>query len=301
MGKRLKIAVVGLPLFGKRYAEHLNKFQFENCSAQYFNSFYKKADKLKLFLKLKNFDVLVSINGTLNDSKAFDLAIKNKIPIVMNWVGSDVLEARKAININEYRQDYIGYATHLCEVDWIKTELKELGIEAKVLNFLHFNSEQVAEPFDRKNLKVISYINRNNPSFYGLDKLKWIASQLPEIQFTVAGYEESNTNNINYHGWVDDLPSLVNKHQLVFRFTDHDGLSNMVLESLYLKRIVLYNNPLENCIFVKTKEEAKEYLEQLDVNDLDLNSRGKRFVEDKFSHDKIYKAQLKLLNEVVNG
>ena len=129
MGKSLKIVILGLPLFGERLAAHLNSYDTEN-SYRFLNTYYSKWDKFRSFWAIPKADAVFSINGSLNSSGAFDRTLKSNVPLIMNWVGTDVLLAEEAKSKGTYRTDYLEKAHHFCEVNWIKEELDDIGIVA---------------------------------------------------------------------------------------------------------------------------------------------------------------------------
>ena len=131
--------------------------------------------------------------------------------LIMHWVGTDVLKALDAYRSGNYSRDYIDYAIHYCEVDWIKEELKEMGIHAQILNFVGFkrNPGDFVVP---KNFNVLSYLHPNREEFYGIKKLIDCASRFPDIPFYIVGsdgYSGKTPENIKFFVWVNNLDVMI--------------------------------------------------------------------------------------------
>ena len=73
---RMKIIIVGLPLFSKRLEHNLREFDPSN-SYKSLDTYYNKLDKLKALIKIPKSDCIFSINGSITKSKVFDIAFKN--------------------------------------------------------------------------------------------------------------------------------------------------------------------------------------------------------------------------------
>ena len=129
---KMKVLIVGLPLFAERLKNDLTEYDSSN-KYYFLNTYYNKWDRVKALFLIPRVDVVYSINGTLGTSRVFDLTLKLKKKLMIAWVGTDVLKAKK---LKEVNQLFLEKAEHYCEVDWIKKELVELNINAKSFEFL---------------------------------------------------------------------------------------------------------------------------------------------------------------------
>jgi glycosyltransferase involved in cell wall biosynthesis len=291
----MRVVIVGLPFFGKRLAENLNRFDKEN-SYVFLDTYSKKTDKLKALFKIPKADIVFSINGSLSSSGVFDLCLKKKTPLVMMWVGSDVEQAKIAVKNGAARLDYLQYAHHFCEVDWIKDELASIGISARIQNFAAFPSNYTLQVFQTAQLSVFCYVNDRDPVFYGMNELIRLAQQFPKINFEVVGTKADSFNplpsNIHTHGWVQEMDTFYDKCQIVLRFPSHDGLATVVLEALARGKQVLYKYPFPHCKYVPTEEKLTESLnelyQQFEENNLKENMLGKKYVEENFNEEHIF-------------
>lgn len=298
----MRVLVVGLPLFAERLQNDISEFDKENTYI-YLNTYYNTLDRIKAFFLIPFVDVVISINGTVTKSKVFDLALLFKKKIIFNWVGTDVSLAAKNVKIGTHIQKYIDYPTHLCEVSWIQEELKSIGIDAKVQNFACFDKE-VTPNFDKtKRLNVLTYIADSRPDFYGIDAVLKLAKSFPNIDFHVVGTKAEKyfplPNNFIAHGWVSDMNSYFDKAHVCLRHTDHDGLSNFILEGLARGKQIVYNNDFPNCAYVKNESELFSTFVSLSTkfNDdkLKLNQDGIEYVQENFSRKVIFRDLIKII------
>ena len=307
MGK-MNVILVGLPLFCKRLEHNLKEFDSIN-SYEFLNTYYNSLDKLKALIKIPKADCIFSINGSITKSKVFDMAFKNNVPVIMNWVGTDVLIAINAFKQGDYNKEYISNAIHFCEVDWIKEELEKVGIDALVSNYMCFDKKLDNSNCLNKKLSVLSYVSNKKPDFYGIKEIITLAKKNPNINFNIVGTEALDyyplPNNINAHGWVEDMNSIFNDVHICIRFTQHDGLSNFVLEALSRGKQVLYNNRFNHCIYSKSEEDLHNNLFQLYKDFTNNNSlhnqKGIEYIQSNFNSNKIINELIDKIKLVVHN
>lgn len=299
MMKGKKILVVGLPLFAERFANNMQLFDRANKYV-FLNTYYKKIDQLKFLRLINSTDLIYSINGSLKRSKVFDKAIQKKVPIIFNWAGSDVLLAIEAKNNDTYIQQYIDWPQHYAVAPWLAQELEEIGIHAQFLPYLDF--EKKLEPTIPKSdrIKVVTYINKANPDFYGLKKIEALAKNCSNVQFNIVGMEApSRIPNIQFYGWVNDMDEFINEHHVVLRLTKHDGLSNFILDGLSLGRTVIYNMPLNHCIVESSIERISGLLNDFEVKSWSLNQEAIHYMKTTFNKETVYKGILEAFEKVI--
>lgn len=283
----MRVLIVGLPLFTERLQKELSAFDPSNTYYR-LDTYYNRVDRVKAFFLIPRVDVVYSINGALDKSRVFDLAFKFRKKVMMTWVGTDVTKALKLKERNEY---YLKNAEHYCEVSWIQNELKELGIQAEILNFFNFEKPYPLQVVEDKKLKVLTYISKNREIYYGWEQIISAARINMDVDFIIVGTDGKDLGeipeNVNCLGWVENMEAQFNKAHCTIRFVEHDGLSGFVLESLYRGKQVLYSEPLEHCIYVKDANELcvaiDELKEQLGSGSSLLNEKGAEFVENNFN------------------
>lgn len=289
MGK-MKVIIVGLPLFASRLADAFQKFDKKNVYTS-LNTYYKKLDKIKAFFKIPQSDIVFSINGSIQSSRVFDRALKKNVPIIMNWVGTDVLKSIEAFKSGNYQKEYISKAIHYCEVNWIKEELKEIGINADIVNFAVFDKKFDIQIPSNKHFTVLTYIPEIRSEFYGMLTILKLAEQLPSIQFVIAGTTANEfqplPSNVLALGWVSNMDEVFNKTHVCIRYPEHDGLSTFILEGLARGKEVIYNYPFDHCKYAKYENDAYAQLNAMESDFKDgnwkSNNDGALFIQEYFN------------------
>lgn len=308
MTKR-RIAIVGLPMYAKKLAEDLNTFKGEKW-CYHFDTYYNRKDRLKLLLTIKKYDLIFSINGTLQTSRLFDLAHKKNVPVLMLWAGSDVMYATDAFHKHpeNYRKEYIDRHFHAAVSPQLSAELAEIGINAKFTIYQNFSvKSQSSEPFET--LKVLIRIAKNREDFYGLDRTVSIAKELPDIGFTVVGTEnvpKDAPENMTFLGWMDNMPALFDSHAIALRLPVHDGLSPFVLEALANGCHVCYNQKLDHCEYTTSNEQVISFLNAMkkklaETGKIERNIEGQTFIQSNFEFKHVNSNLEKLIEQVITA
>lgn len=295
MGAKMKVMIVGLPLFARRLAKDLQQFDPSN-EYIHLDTYYSKVDKFRALFLIPKADIIFSINGSLLSSTVFDMALKKKIPLIMNWVGTDVTKAVEAFNRGEFRKDYIERAIHFCEVNWIREELLTIGIHAEVVNFAVFEKQPSVRAGTNERLKVLSYIPEERSEFYGMSAFLNLAKNNPDVDFVIAGSLAKQyaplPENLTALGWVDNMDRLFAESDVCLRFPEHDGLSNFILEALANGKQVIYKYNYNHCIQAINESELQRVLDHLKSEhkkgkDL-TNFEGVEFMKATFNKARIF-------------
>lgn len=304
----MRVVIVGLPLFAERLASALADYDPENTFI-HLDTYYRKADQLKALWHIRRADCIVSINGSIVSSRVFDLAIKKKVPLIMNWVGTDVVKSTKAFKEGKFLQQYIDKAIHFCEVGWIQDELKEIGINAEVVNFAAFKKTFELKKVDSQQLTVLSYIPNKRSDFYGMRTMIRMAEKLPSVQFLIAGTDGQDyaplPPNMKALGWVEKMDDIYDQTHVCVRFTEHDGLSNFILESLARGKEVIYRNHFDHCKYCPNEDQVIAQIQEFESelkngSDL-LNPDGAKFIHDHFNSKVILGGFLKRIKKAIDN
>ena len=173
---------------------------------------------------------------------------------IIHWIGSDIWQMQQLDLFNrkihlDFFEKHIDY--HLCESDFTKKELKELGIDAKVVPIPPrwlYKPMPMPEKFT-----VAVYQPQNNKGFYLPDLMKEVTELCPEIEFKFFGDDSKmgRQKNVEHVGYVHDMDKLIERCSAVMRFPIHDGLSLSVLEFLTAGRHAITNVPIKHAMEVK--------------------------------------------------
>ena len=300
----MKVLIVGLPYFSNELAKGLSKLYPEHQFIS-IDTYYSKSDRLKYLFHIFSADIVHSINGTLGKSKVIELAVKLKKKVVFHWVGTDLITAKDLYDKGMHNPGFITYPVHLTDSPWFVDALKEMEISARFVPLKGFDKAYDAKEFPA-DFTVLCYIPQNRPEFYGIELLRQIAEQLPDVRFNLVGidsYKEMLPPNMHLNGWVDNMQEWIQNSVVCLRLPKSDGLSFFVLESLAMQRYVAYNKDFIYSDYCNFAEDFVNYIEQkkslFDANKLELNSHVAKELLQEFSVEKVMAEIMGLYKEVL--
>jgi hypothetical protein len=238
----MKIAFIGQTYFAHRLSETFKKkghttsvYDYNNWGRKFFPSMYE----------IKNYDILHFISGTGLRKFIYAIFIKYyyKKIIIVHFVGSDVTRLKTRRIFDQLNWILAIKSAHrvFCVSSWLTEEIRSYcNAETFPLFFQKFNYEPKIMP---KKFTILSYIPLSRPDFYGETYVQGLIESNPDINFIILGsnklrsYPNVETHSINYN---INMFQYYNRTSLLLRLTEHDGLSNMVLEALSLDRNVIW-------------------------------------------------------------
>ncbi len=208
---------------------------------------------------------------------------------VVHWIGSDIWQmqqmdlAHRNVIIN-FLKNNVDY--HLCEADFTQKELKELGINAKVVPLPPLWFPKVT-PLP-KEFTVAVYQPMQNKGFYLPEICEKVAELAPEIKFKFFGDNVAlgKKRNIDYVGHVEKMEDFIGDCSALLRLTAHDGLPISVLEFLTGGRNVLLNLPVKHTQQIKSADPKVIADELRKMAKLPLNETGAKYWRKAASHEK---------------
>jgi glycosyltransferase involved in cell wall biosynthesis len=177
-------------------------------------------------------------------------------PRVIHWVGSDILALSECPDLAHklQRRDIL----HLAETDWTARELRDFGLSARIVPLpprrarRHYGScEPLPEIFT-----VLLYVPRTRQEFYGARQFERLMHDLRDkrIRYVIVGGGSVRLPQgieATDLGWCNDLQQAYREASVLVRFTEHDGLSLMVLEALSYGRHVVWTRPFNFVRYVR--------------------------------------------------
>lgn len=290
----------GIALFAQPLVRVLNEVDPYNTYV-YCNMKSNIFEKIKFYYHILTADVLFVLYVDAFYMKSVDFALKLKKKVILSWIGTDVLNAIPRIKQGVFNQNYIHKTIHVSASKWLQDELKEVGIKSLyVPNIIINNFSKNIMP---KKFSILTRIAQNREVFYGIETVKKLALEYPNIEFKIAGIENYENLSVNIHclGWIDVKEELKNS-TLFLRFMEHDGESHAVIEALSLGKEVIYNYPFPFCHYVTTYNEIKEELNKLillhNKQALQINEDSINFVKTYYSKDAVTKQYIKLFESL---
>lgn len=178
---------------------------------------------------------------------------------VIHFVGSDVWQLYHCsmISLKFWREYFKNNANELlCEAEFVKDELKELGIEnVRVVPIPPVNLYEPS-PLPEQ-FTVAVYTPHTNAEFYYPEQMEAIAKKCPDIKFKFFGnpYRKGvrkEQTNIEDMGYIkhEEFEAFVKSCSAIMRFPKHDGLPLGVIEFLTAGRYSIQSVPVEYTSFI---------------------------------------------------
>jgi len=216
---------------------------------------------------------------------------------VIHWVGSDIWQMQQMdLQSRHILLDYFkkNVDHHLCEAEFTKKELKELGVDARVIPLPPIKLFKPT-PLPNK-FKVAVYMPHVNENFYRPDMCEKIAELCPDIEFVFFGNQgrQGKDKNIEYAGYITDMQKFIGECSALMRLTIHDGLPITALEFLTAGRNVLASVPIKHATHIEKPTPELVAAELKKMKRLGLNVRGSKSWMCALAHSKFKKKINKL-------
>jgi len=209
-------------------------------------------------------------------------AFKQGLKIVLHWIGSDVLLAKRKVY---YNLDIFRRALNVAVAPWLKDELEGMDIPtSEIIPLIPPDIVSTRrEPLPKK-FRILYYLPFGRETLYTPEIISRIAEALKDVEiYVVGGGRGPSHPNVVHIGKVErkNMPEIYKKTVVLVRYTSHDGLPLMILEALSYGRYVIFNKPLEGVIYVRNEEEVINKLEDLknkfNKGNLNINNKSIQF------------------------
>jgi len=270
---------------------------------------YQLIDNLKSFesiIKLLKADTIFFIFAPISKKQSIllHLLLLLRKKVVIDWIGTDVLNIMQE---NSKQNKVFNSCINLCEIDWIKDELKSVEIFAKTgpyITRLYHGLENIKTyHVNLKEFIVMSYSGEGREKFYGIDKIIALARKYEYVKFKIVGttgkcYKDI-PSNVLFLGWIPSTNEVLAESSLFVRIPEHDGLSLSVLEALYYEKEVAFSFPLPFTKHIKEDIDLEKVIVDLykkwKNQESVTNTKGKEFVINEY-----FKKQDKFLIDLKN-
>jgi hypothetical protein len=268
----MRIAVTGLPFFGKRVVGALRRAGVES---RYVPRMKEAIAEPRRLLFLARADLVYAIGPGIQRNGPMDVVRRTRKPMVIHWVGSDVLHGLRTHEQGRASATLLGHAEHWADAAWLIEELGPLGIAVieRPLPMPIAIGEATPMPAEHR---VLVFLPANPHAAYDLEGTLEVISSLPEVAFTmVGGYVPAQRyDNLHNMGFVRDMASVYREHSIYMRLSHHDGLAHSVVEALSFGRQVVWTHALGGVTRAAGKMEAIAALQSLVAVPPRLNEAG---------------------------
>lgn len=256
------------------------------------------------FLKsIKNVDAIYKVYTDTDLNWYFLLARLAGKKTITHWIGTDVLVAKKKKKSYITKLGMWATDVHLACSSLLKDELNELGInsyEIPIVPTKMFNDSSLMP----KKHSVLVYAPEGKELFYGMEYVKHLAIEYPEIQFHIVANSRDSLSmkNVIFHGKLslDEMNEIYDQISILFRFPEHDGLSLMLLEALAKGKYVIYpyKFPYVNTPETRELDDVKDCFSNIVNNLPKINYEGSKYVREIYNDKRIFNLYAKVLEAI---
>jgi hypothetical protein len=257
----LRVSVVGPPeLFADRTVELLRGMGIDarrtGRRVDGSEGVPKRIERIKRGLST---DVFFHMCGDRALSRLQHWLARLGIPTLILWIGSDIV-----FHASQASSEIVDEAWHWCRATWLRDELAEAGIEAKVV-LMSPPRIPTLVPAMPARFTVMAYMFDDRHDLYGYEFVVELARRRPDIRFLLlaATSPDGLPDNVTALGWIEDVNSVMSETTLYIRPTSHDGLSYLVLEALAQGRYVLWTHPFPGAEVADSVDAAEARIDQL--------------------------------------
>jgi glycosyltransferase involved in cell wall biosynthesis len=282
--KRPRLLLTGLEYFVHQLVESV--FSSDECMvlAPRLNQVSSRFRRLTVILEhLFRVDLWYQIGGYAGRGRIYKLANMLGVPVVLHWVGSDVLAAQRYFDRHPEHLPSEVRLTHWAGAPWLVDELKRIGINAR---FVPLPLKTVGTFLSReppplpKNFKITTYLSDQRPTFYGWDHILRLAKDFPDIEIIVIGstgsFVRHHPPNVRFLGWVSDTFPVFADCTVVVRMTEHDGYGGTVQEALSLGRYAIWTYPFPGASVAEDYSSLCRHVNHL----YKLHKKGRLFINE---------------------
>ena len=271
----MRVAVIGLPFFGQRVAEALVG---AGIAARFLPSPVVEPRRFpRVLAELLRADVVYAIGSRAARGAPADLLVRLRKRLVLHWVGSDVLWARRDAAAGRLSSRVVERAVHWADAPWLVEELGALGIAAEEhpLPLPIAWGEPVPLP---ETFRVLVYLPVHPVEAYDVEGTLAVIRALPHVPFLIVGgfVPPVPLPNVEALGFVRTMADVYHRSSVLLRLTRHDGISHSVIEALSFGRYAVWTYRLPGVVRVATPAEAAAAIARLRIEAVGPNELGLR-------------------------
>ena len=156
-------------------------------------------------------------------------------------------------------------ATYLCQSKWQLPLLKAIGVKIKhfPIYFGDLSKFKVCYKHSKKpHMYITSHTGRDNE--YGVDKILRVAPLVKDITFHIFGSEGVDTDNVKYHGWVEE--KIMDKQIQKFHGAikgGSDGISQTLTKSIMMGQYPISYKKIDGVSYAPTDTDFIKQLNRI--------------------------------------
>jgi hypothetical protein len=283
--------VLGLPYFGRILVAALRERGWE---AQYLpHPGRSAAGWARVVAALARADILYLISARVE--RRAPLANLMRIwrrPVVIHWVGSDVLNAQRQHEAGQVSPRVAERAIHWADAPWLVEELAAMGMRAEMVRLPVPTLGQEPPPLPERFTSLLYLpVAPLDRKVFEMETILALPAALPDVHFILVPSPPETLPqplppNLEARSWETDMESLYREVTVLTRLVKHDGMSFMALEALSRGRYVIYGYKLPGVRVASGLDEVvaalRELKERHDAGGLPLNEPGAAWVREAY-------------------
>lgn len=250
------------------------------------NSVWNRTNLLRRLLISNQYDIIHYFWArTSSVTVLLQLIMGRKV--ILHFIGTDVsqtLAAKRKIWVTKLWQ-LLG-ARVLADFEELTDELGTQGITAHTVAFMNREVKDHEMPYP-DGFSVLSYVPEGKEEFYGMPAILECAARMPETKFfIISNTTDFGLENVISLGRVPDIIEEINRHNVLIRLTQHDGMAIGVVEALSCARYVVWSKRFPHCSWAVDAEGLFQALGRLQEAK-SSNLAGKDYVLERFAPQRI--------------
>lgn len=296
-GRKPRVLMLGLPFFGQRLATDLST---RGWTARFrHHPGHNPRAWAAVLRDLHRADVLYLISARAEKGSPLDrlLQVFPK-PVVIHWVGTDVLIAAGEHARGNLSRRVVARAAHWCDTPWLVGELADIGITATYVALPVANLSKGPPAPLPDGFRALMYlpVDAFDREVFDMETILRLPSAFPAVEFVLIPSPGETLpgplpRNLDARDWVTDMDALYASVSCYIRLTHHDGMPFTVLEALSRGRHVIFTHPMAGTRaaagFDAVSAAIRELLAAHGAGTLVLNAEGIAAVADAFDGDRL--------------
>jgi glycosyltransferase involved in cell wall biosynthesis len=286
----VKISIVGPKLFADQLAVALRD-RGHNVFA-FFHETIWNSSILSSVQMLRRADVIYFLYGSAlkNVLLAFVLRVVLRKRLYVHFIGTDALCFQSQSGWSRLGWSLaIKMAHRIFAVTPLLVERLSPHLNVELLPLVFNDLENSFYPYP-ETFSILVYLPPGRPDFYGRQLVTRLIDDFPDCRFIILGDQDDGMARTNVEqlsiDYSRNMDELYRRTTALLRITLHDGLSNMVMESLARGRQVVWTQSFPYCIEAQRNYDAVcVALEE--ARAAGPNHEAMRWIQNALSHDRI--------------
>ncbi len=189
-------------------------------------------------------------------------------PVVIHWVGTDVLIAQEEHRLGRLASRVVDRPTHWTDAGWLVEELAAMGIRAEYVPLPIPGLAPAPLPLpDEPHVLLYLPVDAFDREVFDMETLIRLPAAFPDVAFTLVPSPAETLPgppppNLATPGWTD-LTALWPAISVYVRLTSHDGVPFTVVEALSRGRHVIFTHTMPHTIRASGFNQVSAALGQL--------------------------------------